>query len=296
MSAPFPTRDAIDERLVGALVRDQFPQWAGLPVAAVRASGNDHRTFRVGDGLIARLPADVGYVPQVAKEQRYLPFLAPHLPLPIPAVAGVGKASVLFPAPWSVYSWLDGIRPDPVRVRDDVALAERLALFLVALRRTDATDGPAPGQHSAFRGAPVSQWNEQVTRRFDLLHGAERDRARGVWRDALAAKFAGPPVWVHGDIAIGNLLVDEADHLSAVIDFGCSAVGDPACDTVIHWTQFRGPARRVFREVLDLDDATWARGAGWTLWKGLIMLTNVTPGEGAFAERVLGEVLRGSSD
>lgn len=296
MSAPFPARDAIDERLVGALVRDQFPRWAGLAVAAVRESGNDHRTFRVGNGLIARLPADVGYVPQVAKEQRYLPFLAPHLPLPIPAVAGVGKASVLFPAPWSVYGWLDGIRPDPVRVRDDVALAEHLAHFLGALQRTDATDGPAPGQHSAFRGDPVSQWDEQVTRRFDLLDRARRDRARGVWREALAAEFTGPPVWVHGDVAIGNLLVDDLHRLSAVIDFGCSAVGDPACDTVIGWTQFRGKARRVFRAALDLDDATWVRGAGWTLWKGLIMLTNVTPGEREFAERVLGEVLGSSSD
>ncbi|MDQ1084515.1 MULTISPECIES: aminoglycoside phosphotransferase family protein [Microbacterium] len=291
MSAAFPARDAIDEALVRALVREQFPQWAGLPVAAVRESGNDHRTFRLGDALVARLPADLGFVPQVAKEQKYLPFLAPHLPVPIPAVAGVGRASALFPAPWSVYGWLAGIRPDTVRVRDDVALAERLAHVLVALRRTDATGGPAPGQHSAFRGDPVSQWDEQVTRRFDLLDGSQRDRARGVWRDALAVEFTGPPVWLHGDVAIGNLLVDTSHRLSAVIDFGCSAVGDPACDTVIHWTQFRGPARRVFRDVLDLDDATWARGAGWTLWKGLIMLTNITPGEKQFAERVLGEVL-----
>ena len=296
MPAPFPARDAIDDKVVDALVREQFPQWAGLPVAAVREAGNDHRTFRLGDGLVARLPADLGYVPQVAKEQRYLPFLAPHLPLPIPAVAGVGRGTALFPAPWSVYGWLHGIRPDPVRLRDDVALAEQLACFLGALQRTDATDGPAPGQHSAFRGGPVSQWDEQVTRRFDLLDGARRDRARGVWRDALAAEFAGPPVWVHGDVAIRNLLVDDAHRLCAVIDFGCSAVGDPVCDTVIHWTQFRGPARHVFRDVLDLDDATWARGAGWTLWKGLIMLTNVTPGEKEFAERVLGEVLGSSSD
>ncbi|MDQ1136377.1 aminoglycoside phosphotransferase (APT) family kinase protein [Microbacterium sp. SORGH_AS 1204] len=291
MPAAFPARDAIDEALAAALVREQFPQWAGLTVAAVRESGNDHRTFRLGDALVARLPADLGFVPQVAKEQKYLPFLAPHLPVPIPAVVGVGRASPRFPSPWSVYGWLDGIRPDAVRVRDDVALAERLAHFLVALRTTDATGGPAPGEHSAFRGDPVSQWDEQVTRRFYLLDGAQRDRAQGVWRDALAAESTGPPVWVHGDVAIGNLLVDAEHRLSAVIDFGCSAVGDPACDTVIRWSQFRGPARRVFCEVLDLDDATWARGAGWTLWKGLIMLTNITPGEREFAERVLGEVL-----
>ncbi|MCM3614790.1 hypothetical protein M3672_10125 [Microbacterium enclense] len=124
MSAAFPVRDAIDETLVKALVREQLPEWAGLSVAAVRESGNDHRTFRLGDGLVARLPADLGFVPQVAKEQKYLPFLAPHLPVPVPTVAGVGRESTLFPAPWSVYGWLDGIRPDAVRVRDDAALAE----------------------------------------------------------------------------------------------------------------------------------------------------------------------------
>jgi len=291
MSAPFPSRDAIDPVLVRELIRAQFPAWAERTVVPVAEAGNDHRTFRLGDDLLVRLPADVAFVPQVQKEQEWLPRLSDGLPLPIPTVAGRGLASGLFPAPWSVYGWLDGDRPDPTRLPDDIALAEGLAAFLVALRRTDATDGPVPGAHSAFRGAGVARWDEQVTRRFALLEGAERDRARGVWRDALNAPFADAPVWVHGDVAIGNLLVD-ADHvLSAVIDFGCSAVGDPACDTVIHWTRFRGPARRTFRTALDVDDATWARGAGWTLWKGLIMLTNVTPGEAAFARHVLDEVL-----
>ena len=175
--------------------------------------------------------------------------------MPVPTVAGAGRESSLFPAPWSVYGWLDGIRPDAVRVRDDAALAGELAHVLVALRATDATGGPAPGQHSAFRGDPVSRWDEQVARRFDLLDGAQRDRARGVWRDALAAEFTGPPVWVHGDVAIGNVLVDDAHRLVAVIDFGCSAVGDPAWGTVMHWTQFRGAARLGFRDLVEDYDA-----------------------------------------
>jgi aminoglycoside phosphotransferase (APT) family kinase protein len=263
-------------------------------VTPVRESGNDHRTFRVGNDLLARLPADVGYVPQVEKEQRWLPRLAPHLALPVPAVAGCGRASERFPAPWSVYEWIDGHRPDPTRLPHDVALAKSLGAFLSSLQRMDATDGPAPGLHSAFRGGDVAQWDDQVSRRFDLLESPARDRARETWRDALDAAFTGPPVWVHGDVAIGNLIVDDDHRLSAVIDFGCSAIGDPACDTVIFWTQFRGDARRAFRHALDLDEAAWARGAGWALWKGLIMLTNITPGEAEFAKRVLGEVLTGS--
>jgi len=276
---------------VSQLLTQQFPVWADLPVRAVAESGNDHRTFRVGDRLTVRLPADLDFVPQVTKEQQVLPRLSPHLTLAIPTVRGVGRSSELFPAPWSVYGWIEGRRPLAARLSDDVDLAERLARFLVELQAVDATRGPTPGLHSAHRGGPVAQWNEQVSRRWRLLQGRDRDRARGIWSDALDAAFLGPPVWVHGDVAIGNLLVDDHHRLSAVIDFGCSAVGDPACDTVMQWTRFCGPARRAFHETLAVDDATWARGAGWALWKGLIMLTNITPGESAFARRVLDEVL-----
>lgn len=291
MSATFPPRDAIDPTLVTALVRAEFPRWGEDPVVAVPESGNDHRTFRLGRDHLVRLPADADYVPQVEKEQRWLPRLAPLLPLRIPVVAGRGRATAFFPAPWSVYEWIDGHRPDAARMADDVALADGLASFLAALRRVDADGGPAPGLHSAFRGGDVAQWEDQVLPRLALLDRSDRDRARGIWREAVDATFTGPPVWVHGDVAIGNLLVDDDHRLTAVIDFGCSAVGDPACDTVILWTRFRGHARTTFRRTVGFDDATWARGAGWTLWKGLIMLTNVTPGEADFARHVLAEVL-----
>jgi aminoglycoside phosphotransferase (APT) family kinase protein len=78
-------------------------------------------------------------------------------------------------------------------------------------------------------------------------------------------------VWVHGDVAPSNLLVVDG-RLGAVIDFGCTAVGDPACDLVIAWTLFEDESREVFRRSLPFDDATWARGRGWALWKSLVTL------------------------
>ncbi len=291
MGDPFPRRAEIDESLVRDLLEEQFPQWADLPVIPVPEAGNDHRTFRLGDALVVRMPADTAFVPQVQKEQEWLPRLAPQVPLPIPRVAGRGRAGERFPAPWSVYEWIDGRPPDPTRLSGDDTLAADLASFLLELRRADATSGPAPGMHSAYRGGPVAQWDDQVRRRLSLLDPRQRDRAVAVWRDATSATAEGPPVWVHGDVAIGNLLVDGQGILSAVIDFGCAAVGDPACDTVMYWTRFRGAAQRAFRRELALDEATWARGAGWALWKGLIMLTNTTPGEADFARRVLDELL-----
>ncbi len=60
--------------------------------------------------------------------------------------------------------------------------------------------------------------------------------------------------------------------LSAVIDFGCLGVGDPACDAMAAWTFLSADTRDVFRAAVQIDDATWARGRGWALSVGLIAL------------------------
>jgi aminoglycoside phosphotransferase (APT) family kinase protein len=281
---------AITAALVRALVNEQFPEWGGLPVRFVAPGGNDHRTFRLGPRLSVRLPSAAAYVPQVVKEQTWLPRLAPAVPLPIPEVRGVGRPSARFAAPWSVYGWLAGRPAASAPIEDPVRFADDLAAFLVALRSVDATAGPGPGPHSAFRGGPVRHWDEEMRVLLQRVKGRERDAAEGMWRDALTAPFTGSPVWFHGDVAMSNLLTREG-RLAAVIDFGCSGVGDPACDTVIHWTYFAGTGRRVFRKGLEVDDATWARGRGWALWKALIMLTNRTPGQAAFARHVLDELM-----
>jgi len=264
--------------------------WADLPLRPVENGGNDHRMFRLGDDLSVRLPSAAGYLPQVRKEQTWLPRLAPQLPLPIPEVRGAGEASASFPAPWSVYGWIDGRRPSPDEIRDDERFAVDLAGFLLALRSADTADAPGPGLHSAYRGGPIEHWDLEMRDLVPRVSGRERDLAVGMWRDARDAQFEGPPVWVHGDTAIANLLVGRDSRFSAMLDFGCSAVGDPACDTVLRWTQFRGAARRAFISELRVDDATWARGRGWALWKALIMITNKPPGQAEFARYVLDEL------
>jgi aminoglycoside phosphotransferase (APT) family kinase protein len=293
MSINLVDRSRIDVPLVRQLVADQFPAWSDLPVRAIEPAGNDHRMFRLGDEMLVRLPADLVFVPQVAKEQMWLPWLAPRLPLPVPPVRGMAAPSRLFPAPWSVYGWLDGEPASMATIDDPARFAGEIADFLVALRQLPVTaDAPAPGLHSAFRGGPLEQWDDEMGAILHRVHGRERDRAAGIWRDALDAVFAGPPVWVHGDVSVNNLLI-SGGRLCAVLDFGCSAVGDPACDTVMRWTLFTGQARAEFARRLELDEATWARGRGWALWKGLIMITNKPPGQAAFARRVLDELFSG---
>ena len=281
---------AIDEALVRYLIAEQFPGWRHLPVTRMVLDGNDHRSFRLGDDLVVRLPSAPDYVPQVRKEQEWLPRLAPVLPLPIPAVRGAGVPSQRFAAPWSVYGWIDGEPATLQPPADTEGFAADLAAFLVALRAADPTGGPRPGEHSAFRGGPVGHYSDEMDDLIERVSGRERAVAEALWHDARAASFDGAPVWVHGDVSLNNLLVREG-RLAAVIDFGCSAVGDPACDTTVFWTYFTGAARSRFRHDLAVDDATWARGRGWAVWKALIMIGNRPPEQRAFGRRVLDELI-----
>lgn len=262
-------RPHIDAALVRRLVDAQFPQWRGLPVRPVEHDGWDNRTFRLGDGLSVRLPSAAGYREQVAKEQTWLPRLAPLLPLPIPEPVAVGVPVDEYPLPWSVYRWLPG-RPVVLLgdVSRDVVLAETIGRFLVALRAAPTEGAPGPGTHNFFRGAPPEVYGEEALAAFPVL-GGDADRARALWAEATASRWEGPPVWFHGDVAPGNLLTTDG-RLSAVIDFGTSGVGDPACDLVPAWTMFEGDARAAFRETVGLDDATWSRARGWALWKSAI--------------------------
>ena len=258
--------------LVSELVATQFPLWATLPVRPVPLDGWDNTTFRLGDDMVVRLPSAERYVAQVEKEHRWLPRLAGELPLPIPHPLARGVPGAGYPFPWSVYRWLDGEPASAGTVPDLVLFATDLGAFLTALYRIDPDGGPAAGAHNFFRGGPVTTYDAEARAAIDALTGVIDARAaRAIWEAAVSAPQAVVPVWVHGDVAGSNLLVVER-RLSAVIDFGCSAVGDPACDLVVAWTLFSGESRRAFRAALALDDATWARARGWALWKAAITL------------------------
>jgi aminoglycoside phosphotransferase (APT) family kinase protein len=260
----------IDTALVSRLVATQFPQWRDLAIRPVEFGGWDNRTFHLGDEMTVRLPSAADYSLQVEKEHRWLPRLAPLLPLPIPFPLAMGAPAEDYPWHWSVYGWIEGETAKRERIGDLSQFAAGLAGFLVALKRVDPTGGPAPGQHNFFRGGPLAVYDGETRRAITAL-GSHIDTglAIAVWEAALAATWKGPPVWFHGDVSWGNLLVEEG-RLSAVIDFGTSGVGDPSCDMAIAWTLFEGESRQVFRTGLAVDDATWARGRGWALWKALI--------------------------
>lgn len=262
----------IDAGLVRRLVASQFPHWRDLPIRPVIPGGWDNRTFRLGEAMAVRLPSAARYAAQVEKEQLWLPRLARQAPLPIPAPLAVGAPGEGYPWPWSVNRWLEGAAAEIAPIPDQTQFAADLAGFLTALQRADAAGGPPAGRHSFWRGGPLATYDAETRKALATL-GRRIDAAGATqaWEAALAAEWGGAPVWFHGDVAPGNLLVEHG-RLAAVIDFGCCGVGDPACDLAIAWTFFEGESRAAFRAALPLDAATWARGRGWALWKALIVL------------------------
>jgi len=280
----------IDAGLVSALVAEQFPDLADLPVRPVARQGWDNRTFRLGDELSVRLPSAEGYAAAVEKEERALRFLDGRLPVAVPGVVAIGAPGRGYPFPWSVRRWLPGDTVEAASALDRVALAKDVGGMLAALRALPTGAGTAAGRHSFYRGSHPSAYSDQVQTALERLD-VDAEACADIWLTATTTVWASAPVWFHGDIAVGNLLV-RGGRLSAVIDFGTCGVGDPACDLVLAWTHFHGEAREAFREAAGLDDATWQRSRGWALWKSLVVLSGQSsPDEGGEHRRILAEVL-----
>jgi aminoglycoside phosphotransferase (APT) family kinase protein len=293
-AVPVPDRRRVDADVVRRLITTQFPQWAGLPIRPVTTNGWDNQTFHLGDTMSVRLPTATEYALAVAKEHRWLPVIADQVPLPIPVPLAHGEPGEGFPHPWSVYEWIDGAPARPGTVTDLTTFAADLAGFLAALQSVDPAGGPGPGLHNWFRGGPLDRYTPAARQAIHTLGDRiPRDAVTKVLDAALEPTWNGRPVWFHGDIAAGNLLVRDG-KLAAVIDFGTSGIGDPACDLVIAWTMLTGRSRAVFRDRGGADDGTWARARGWALWKALIVLADADaddPAEAADQQRVIAEIL-----
>ncbi len=284
---------ATDACLVRRLLAAQFQHWAGLPIEPVPSAGTDNALYRLGDDMVVRLPRIHWAVGDVAKEQRWLPRLAPHLPLAVPAPLALGSPAAGYPWHWSIYRWLEGETATVDRLRDLGEAAVDLARFVATLQRVEAGDGPRPGPLD--RGVPLATRDGYTRSAISALHGViDTGAVTAAWEAALEVPaWDGPGVWIHGDLTPGNLLV-AGGRLAAVIDFGALTVGDPAADLIVAWNLFEGDARRVYRAALEVDDATWARGRGWALSVALVALPyyrHTNPTIAANSRRVIDEVL-----
>ncbi len=274
----------IDEPLVRGLLAQQFPQWAGLPLERA-GDGTVNVIYRLGDELSLRLPRREGPETEDDIEFRWLPVLAPQLPVAIPRPVARGRPGVGYPWFWSIHTWLDGVLPtEPLAVANVAALVG-------ALQRIDTHGGPEP---AGGRGRPLS-YREPFVR--DALQRVHAPAAIELWERALKApEWGGASVWIHADLDRRNVLIRDG-RLAGVLDWGGVGIGDPAVDVMVAWKLVAREERDRFRVLLDIDDATWLRAQGWVLSQALIALGYYTPENNpalhAEATRWLAELLTG---
>jgi aminoglycoside phosphotransferase (APT) family kinase protein len=259
---------AVDNAMVHALLKEQFPQWADAALHRIEDAGTDNAIYRLGETMGIRLPRIHWAEAQIDKERRWLGGLAGGLPVAVPVPIATGRPGQGYPFPWLVYPWLDGISLDRLVLASSADLARDVAAFVLALEGLPTTDGPPPRR----RGTPMAQHDSAVRWGLEQADGLiDVDLARQVWQLALnAGDWPNDPVWVHGDLLPGNLLVRE-DRLCGVIDWSGAGIGDPACDAMVAWA-LPPDSRRIFRKAVGFDDATWARARGWVVEQTILYI------------------------
>ncbi|MBK2125506.1 aminoglycoside phosphotransferase family protein [Fangia hongkongensis] len=256
-------------KLAKKLIATQFPEYSHLNITEVEVQGHDNRTYRIGDDMLIRMPTTEAYALKVPIEQALLPQLAKQLSVAISEPIKMGLPSDDYPYPFSIYKWLNGESANHLTLSYKALahIASALANFLTELQAIINIKGPSPGQHNWWRGDHISVYDkgakEQIASLRDII---DADHALDLWEKACATKWENTPVWIHGDFASGNILIKN-NKLSGIIDFGGTALGDPACDLVIAWTFLKGNSRKIFQDAIALDNDTWLRAKAWALWK-----------------------------
>ncbi|WP_157250845.1 phosphotransferase [Nonomuraea typhae] len=269
------TEIEITAELVRDLLRDQHPDLADHPVR-LGARGWANQLWRLGDDLAVRLP----WVGEIAdelllKEHTWVPALAPRLPLPVPVPQRLGEPSPRFPRPWIVTTWVPGEPADLAPVTRGADAADALAAFLTALHQPapEGVDTDSQGRGGTLAGS--STWvAQQLASATELGLVPDPDAVRAVWEDAVAAPvWAGPALWLHGDLHPANVLTADGT-LCGVVDFGALFAGDPACDLSAAWTLLPdGAADRFYAAYQPAPDAaTLRRARGWAVIRALVGL------------------------
>jgi aminoglycoside phosphotransferase (APT) family kinase protein len=270
----------VSAELVRRLLADQHPDLARLPVEFL-ANGWDNELYRVGDGLLARLPRRALGAEIIKNEQRWLPGLAPRLPLRIPAPERTGVPAHGYPYCWSVVPYLPGGPAAQARSFEPAGAAAALGGFLGALHVPAPADAPA----NPFRGVPLAERTGSFAANLAVLAGQDlpgRDAVLREWDGALAAPgYDGPPRWLHGDLHPANILVHDG-QISGVIDFGDITAGDPATDLSVAWmllplgfhAGFWSAYQAADGSSVQPGDALRARARGWAVNFAIMFLAH----------------------
>jgi aminoglycoside phosphotransferase (APT) family kinase protein len=269
-----PAEVAIDARLVQTLLLEQHPDLSNLPLTRV-GEGWDNAVFRLGEELAIRLPRRAASAPMIEHEQRWLPELAPRLPLPVPMPVRLGRPGAGFPWSWSVVRWLPGASAATGTIRDPQAVAVALGRFLRALHQPAPEEAP----RSPFRSIPLDARTSRLHEHLDQLGDViNRERVLTLWdRLVITPRWPGPSMWIHGDLHPANLLLLD-DQLSSVIDFGDITCGDPATDLAVMWMLLPPDHRETLFTAAGhtrsnpSGEQMWRRARGWALSIGVAVV------------------------
>lgn len=284
----------ITVELVKSLIASQFPQFQSLDIYPVEKSGHDNRTFHLGDNMTVRLPSGEGYAVQVEKESKWLPYLSRHLDFPISKPLYMGEPDCVYPYPWSIITWIPGETLFECTVLDRKELAAELAEALKKLQSVDCTGGPHGALYNYYRGCALKIYHKQTMDALEQLSGRlPTQKLLSIWMKCISKEYEGQDVWVHGDIAPGNILVMNGKFYG-LIDFGVLGTGDPACDYAMAWTYFSPEERKYFLKGLPEDMIDRARG--WALWKALITYDDENTDFKTNAHSTIDEILKESEE
>lgn len=252
------------------LIVRQFPELSGRWISPLDTKGTDNQIVRIGDDLCARFPKVAWALDTARREALALPLFAGS-PIALPEVYGLGSPGESYPHEWSVLSWLPGTPLEDSALRDPMAEAGRLADFFQFVRSVPADPAFRFSAANNGRGAPLATRDAPFQAALARLPEVNTEWANRLWADAMRANPASAPVWLHGDVHPGNVLVEDG-RISGIIDWGLCGVGDGACDLLTAWAMFDRAPRDVFRKAIGASDAEWLRGAGWALSMAAIYL------------------------
>ena len=279
----------IDIALVKRLLTEQFPHLAERSITEVRSTGTVNAIYRLNHDLCVRMPRVETWGESINREWTWLPRLAPHISLRIPKPLAQGKPTNLYPCPWVVYEWIEGLTYQDDLISDERQVANDLVNFILELRSVERLGAPRGGRR------PLVELDAATRIAIGSSRGViDTEAVSAVWAYSLESpEWDGKPEWIHGDLLKSNLLV-QGGRLCAVIDFGGVGIGDPAADVVPAWSVLDEVGRETFRQALGVDDDAWNRARGYALHQALLIIPyypKTNPEFVTMARRTVEEIL-----
>lgn len=262
----------IAEDTAKAIIYNQFPDFSGVAIRKNSIQGHDHTVFRIGKKHIAAFPNAKKYGERIQQLSQFLSQIKLKISIQISEILKIGAPAHGYPFLWSISTFIEGESANLCFEAIDlnkftIDLSTVLNEFKMISMETVSL---FPGKENWYRGGDLAEYNHQVIEAFGILKNTiNYEILYKIWLKALGSSWQLKPIFVHGDIALGNLIVKDK-KLCGIIDFGTMCVGDPACDLMIAFTVFSQENRKIFKKELDYDRNTWYRAMGLTLWKALI--------------------------